>query len=203
MFTLPKLDYDYAALEPHVDAKTMEIHHSKHHQTYVDKLNEALTKAPEWADKSIEDILTSLDKLPAEIRQSVINHGGGHFNHTLFWQMLTPGGSPLAESGELKKKLDDTFGSVEEFKAKFTEKALGVFGSGWAWLVLNQDGTLELSRTSFQNNPIMKSPDCKVLLGIDVWEHAYYLKHQNKRPDYVTAFWSVVNWKYMEGIFAK
>lgn len=203
MFTLPKLDYDYAALEPHVDAKTMEIHHSKHHQTYVDKLNEALTKAPEWADKSIEDILTSLDKLPAEIRQSVINHGGGHFNHTLFWQMLTPGGSPLAESGELKKKLDDTFGSVEEFKAKFTEKALGVFGSGWAWLVLNQDGTLELSRTSFQNNPITKSPDCKVLLGIDVWEHAYYLKHQNKRPDYVTAFWSVVNWKYMEGIFAK
>lgn len=188
------LNYAFDALEPHIDAKTMEIHYTKHHQTYVDKLNEALAKHPEIGEKTVEELVADLEMIPEDIRTAVRNHGGGHLNHMLFWQTLSPqgGGEP---SGKLKEAIDSTFGSFAEFQEKFTAAALGRFGSGWAWLV--NDSGLAIVATANQDNPLTdgKTP----LLGLDVWEHAYYLKYQNKRADYVKAFWNVINWKEVEG----
>ncbi len=196
-FSVPDLPYDYDALEPHIDEATMRVHHDKHHQAYVDKANGAL-EGTEWADRDVEDVLKSLDSLPAEKQGPVRNNGGGHYNHTLFWQMLSPDGGG-APSGELASAIDAAFGSFEDFKAKFKEAGIGQFGSGWAWLVKDGDGVAIVS-TPNQDSPISdgKTP----LLGCDVWEHAYYLKYQNKRPDYIDAFWNVVNWGYVEERFA-
>ncbi len=191
------LPYAFDALEPHIDAKTMEIHYTKHHQTYVDKLNEALAKYPDLAEKTVEELVADLDMIPEDIRTAVRNHGGGHLNHMLFWQALASnaGGEP---SGKLKAGIDATFGSFAAFQEKFTTAALGRFGSGWAWLVSN-GGALEIVSTANQDNPVTdgKTP----LLGLDVWEHAYYLKYQNKRADYVKAFWQVVHWPEVQARF--
>lgn len=188
--TLPALPYSYDALEPHIDARTMEIHHTKHHQTYVTKLNEALDKHPELHEKMIEELVADLDMVPEDIRPAVRNHGGGHLNHSLFWELMTPGGSKL--SGALEEALQKTFGSTEKFQEEFEKAALARFGSGWAWLVV--DGKdLKIVSTANQDNPI--TDGMTPILGLDVWEHAYYLKYQNKRPDYAKAFWEVVNWK--------
>lgn len=189
--TLPNLPYDFGALEPHVDAKTMEIHHDKHHATYVAKLNAALAKYPNLQDKPVEALLREIETVPQEIRTAVRNHGGGHANHTLFWQIMTKngGGEP---TGKLGDALKQGFGEFATFKTKFTDAATNHFGSGWAWLVVNTQGKLEVCSLPNQDSPYMerKTP----LLGLDVWEHAYYLKYQNRRPDYITAWWNVVNW---------
>jgi superoxide dismutase, Fe-Mn family len=196
-FSVPDLPYDYAALEPHIDEATMRVHHDKHHQAYVDKANGAL-EGTEWADGDVEEVLQSLDSLPADKQGPVRNNGGGHYNHTLFWQMLSPegGGAP---SGDLAAAIDSAFGSFDDFKAQFKEAGIARFGSGWAWLVKDGDGVAIVS-TPNQDSPISdgKTP----LLGCDVWEHAYYLKYQNKRPEYIDAFWNVVNWPYVEERFA-
>lgn len=191
-FTLPKLPYEYAALEPAIDAKTMEIHHTKHHQTYIDKLNAAVSGSP-WESMQVEDVLRAFKDVPDDKKTAIRNHGGGHANHSLFWTILSPVKSQ--PSLNLAKHLTEKFGSLNDFQAKFTEKALSVFGSGWAWLTAC-DGTLEITSTPNQDSPLMegKTP----LLGLDLWEHAYYLKYQNKRPDYVAAFWSIVNWTEVE-----
>ena len=188
MFTLPKLKYSYDALEPYIDAQTMEIHHTKHHQTYIDKVNKAI-EGTEWADKPIEEILANVSKLDAAVR----NNAGGHWNHSFFWEILGPNdGNP---EGELLAAIERDFGSFEEFKKQFTENALAVFGSGWVWLIV-QDGKLKIIKTRLQDNPLMDDAPEKgtPILALDVWEHAYYLKYQNKRADYVAAFWNVVNW---------
>ena len=191
-FKLPDLPYDFAALEPHIDARTMEIHHGKHHATYVAKLNAALEKHPALAQKPVEDLLKSLDTLPAEIRTAVRNHGGGHFNHSLFWKLMAPGagGSP---SGALAAAIDKAFNGIAGFQEQFSTAAANLFGSGWAWLVADASRKLSVVTTPNQDNPI--SQGLVPLLGLDVWEHAYYLKYQNRRPDYIAAFWNVVNWK--------
>ena len=191
-FKLPKLDYAYDALEPHFDAMTMEIHHSKHHAGYTNKLNKALEGSN--LSFNIEELLQKLDELPAEIQVAVRNNGGGYYNHQLFWKFLSPngGGEP---SGELAEALNQTFGSFEAFKEAFNTAAKTQFGSGWAWLVLS-DGQLEVVSTPNQDSPVSEGKD--VLLGLDVWEHAYYLKYQNRRPDYINAFWNIVNWKVVE-----
>ena len=196
-FSVPDLPYDYDALEPHIDEATMRVHHDKHHQAYVDKANGAL-EGTEWADREVEDVLQNLDSLPADKQGPVRNNGGGHYNHTLFWQMLSPDGGG-APSGDLAAAIDAAFGSFEDFKAKFKEAGIGQFGSGWAWLVKDGDG-VAIVKTPNQDSPISdgKTP----LLGCDVWEHAYYLKYQNKRPDYIDAFWNVVNWDYVAERFA-
>lgn len=187
---LPKLPYPYNALEPHIDARTMEIHHTKHHQGYVNKLNAALEKAPGLQKTSLEELLRGIATVPEAIRTAVRNNGGGHANHTLFWQVMAPkgGGTP---SGKLADALKDAFGGFDAFKEQFSAAAAGRFGSGWAWLVLHQ-GKLAVESTANQDSPLMdgKSP----LLGLDVWEHAYYLNYQNRRPDYIKAWWNVVNW---------
>lgn len=191
---LPKLPYSYDALEPFIDAKTMEIHHTKHHQAYIDKLNEALAKHPE-IDKPVEELLKYIDSVPEDIRIAVRNHGGGHLNHSLFWEILA---KDVSAGGEVVDAIIREFGSLNEFKKKFGETALGRFGSGWAWLVLNK-GKLEIYSTANQDSPLMdgKMP----LLGLDVWEHAYYLKYKNKRADYISAFWNIVNWKKVDEIY--
>jgi superoxide dismutase, Fe-Mn family len=196
-FSVPDLPYDYDALEPHIDEATMRVHHDKHHQAYVDKANGAL-EGTEWADREVEDVLRNLDSLPADKQGPVRNNGGGHCNHSLFWRMLSPDGGG-APSGDLAAAIDSAFGSFEEFKTKFKEAGIGQFGSGWAWLVKDGSGVAIVS-TPNQDSPISdgKTP----LLGCDVWEHAYYLKYQNKRPDYIDAFWNVVNWSYVEERFA-
>jgi Fe-Mn family superoxide dismutase len=196
-FSVPDLPYDYAALEPHIDEATMRVHHDKHHQAYVDKANGAL-EGTEWADSDVEDVLKSLDSLPADKQGPVRNNAGGHYNHTLFWQMLSPDGGG-APSGDLGAAIDAAFGSFEDFKAKFKEAGIGQFGSGWAWLVKDGDG-VAIAKTPNQDSPI--SDGKEPLLGCDVWEHAYYLKYQNKRPDYIDAFWNVVNWDYVAERFA-
>ena len=191
-FTLPQLPYEYTALEPYIDAKTMEIHYTKHHQAYVDKLNAAVA-GTEWEQMPVEEVLKRIKDVPEEKRTAVRNHGGGHANHSLFWQILSP--VETKPSAELEKMLSDAFDSVQDFKVKFSEKATLHFGSGWSWLVVNQ-GKLELLALPNQDSPLMdgKTP----ILGLDVWEHAYYLQYQNRRPEYVAAFWSLVNWPEVE-----
>ena len=197
-FSLPDLPYANDALEPHIDAKTMEIHHGKHHQAYVDKLNAALDGV-NVGNKSVEDILKDLSVVPADKKQAVINHGGGHANHSLFWTLLSGigGGAP---TGALAADIDAAFGGFDAFKEQFSNAAKTRFGSGWAWLVVNGAGALEVLSTPNQDSPIMdgKTP----ILGLDVWEHAYYLNYQNRRPDYVSAFWNVVNWSKVAELYA-
>lgn len=197
--TLPPLPYAYNALEPHIDAMTMEIHYTKHHQAYIDKLNTALEKHPELQDKTVEELVADLDLVPEDIRTAVRNHGGGHLNHSLFWESLAPAKGQAPE-GALEQALIQAFGSIQDFKLKFSEKASTQFGSGWAWLVKDGD-MLEVLATPNQDNPITqgKTP----ILGLDVWEHAYYLRYQNKRPDYIAAFWNIVNWDEVARRFAE
>jgi Fe-Mn family superoxide dismutase len=191
-FSVPDLPYAYDALEPHIDEATMRVHHDKHHQAYVDKANGAL-EGTEWADRDVEDVLQNLSSLPGDKQGPVRNNAGGHYNHTLFWQMLSPdgGGQP---SGDLAAGIDEAFGSFDAFKDQFKEAGIARFGSGWAWLVKDDSG-LAIVSTPNQDSPI--SDGKTALLGCDVWEHAYYLKYQNKRPDYIDAFWNVVNWSYV------
>lgn len=191
MFTLPKLSYAYDALEPHIDAKTMEIHHMKHHQAYIDKLNKAI-EGTEWADKSIEEILANVSKLERPVR----NNAGGHWNHSFFWGILSPHSTGSGRAtGVFLEKINASFGSLDEFKKKFEESATTLFGSGWVWLIV-QDGALKIIQTPLQDNPLMDDAKEKgtPVLGLDVWEHAYYLKYQNKRVEYISAFWNVINW---------
>jgi len=190
-YTLPDLPYDFAALEPHIDARTMEIHHGKHHATYVAKLNAALEKHPELSQKPVEELLKSLDALPAEIRAAVRNHGGGHFNHSLFWKMLAPGGKGRP-AGALAAAIERGFNGFAGFQEQFSGAAVNLFGSGWAWLVADAARALSIVTTPNQDSPISRG--LVPVLGLDVWEHAYYLKYQNRRPDYIAAFWNVVNW---------
>jgi len=188
-FQLPDLPYDHAALEPHIDARTMEIHHGKHHQAYVDNANKALD-GTEWADRSVEDVLTSLEIIPEEIRTAVRNNAGGHANHSLFWTIMGPDGGGEPE-GALADAIDDAFGGLDQLKEQVNDAGVKRFGSGWTWLV--HDGTgLAVYSTPNQDSPIMQGDT--PLLGIDVWEHAYYLNYQNRRPDYLAAWWNVVNW---------
>jgi Fe-Mn family superoxide dismutase len=198
-FTLPALPYAPDALEPHIDKATMEIHHGKHHNAYVTNLNKALESAPELAGKSLEDLLANnLAIVPDAIKTAVRNNGGGHYNHSLFWTILGPGagGTP---AGTLAAAIDSTFGSFDAFKEKFNAAATTRFGSGWAWLVKTSDGKLEITSTPNQDNPFMEGKH--PIIGLDVWEHAYYLKYQNRRPDYITAWWNVVNWEAAEARF--
>ena len=188
-YEVPPLPYDYAALEPHIDEQTMRLHHDKHHQAYVDKANGAL-EGTEWADKPIEEVIANLDALPADKKGPVRNNGGGHLNHSMFWESMSPdgGGEP---SGDLASAIDDAFGSFDAFKEQFEAAGVGQFGSGWAWLVLD-GGSLKITSTPNQDSPVTSG--ATPLVGNDVWEHAYYLKYQNKRPDYLKAWWNVVNW---------
>jgi superoxide dismutase, Fe-Mn family len=188
--TLPDLPYDYAALEPHIDGRTMEIHHTKHHQTYIDKLNAALEGHDDLAGQSIEDLMRNLAQVPSDIQGPVRNNGGGHANHSFFWTIMSPngGGEP---SGALASAIDQAFGSLKEFKEKFTAEGVNRFGSGWSWLVVD-GGSLAAYSLPNQDSPL--SEGHTPILGLDVWEHAYYLKYQNKRPDYIEAWWNVVNW---------
>ncbi|MCX7866344.1 MAG: superoxide dismutase [Limisphaera sp.] len=201
---LPPLPYPADALEPHIDRQTMEIHHGRHHKAYVDNLNKALEGHPDLQAKSLEALLKDLNAVPENIRTAVRNNGGGHWNHTFFWQIMAPnaGGAP---GGQLAQAIQATFGSFDEFKAKFEAAGLGRFGSGWAWLVVN-GGRLEIVSTANQDNPLMGRAiaGCEgtPILGVDVWEHAYYLKYQNRRGDYLKAFWNVVNWREVERRYA-
>jgi Fe-Mn family superoxide dismutase len=196
-FTLPALPYDFAALEPHIDAKTMEIHHGKHHQTYVNNLNAAIEKAPELASKSLDDLMRNVNTLPEAVRTPIRNNGGGHWNHSMFWQLMAPkaGGEP---GGNLGPAIKSAFGDFAKFREQFSAAGVGRFGSGWAWLI-NKGGKLSISSTPNQDNPLMEGQ--KAIMGLDVWEHAYYLKYQNRRPDYINAWWNVVNWKEVEKRF--
>jgi Fe-Mn family superoxide dismutase len=188
--SLPPLPYPFDALEPHIDKQTMEIHHGKHHQAYVNNLNAALEKHPDLQSKSVEDLIRGINTVPEDIRTAVRNNGGGHANHTLFWQIMGPnaGGAP---SGAIADGINSTFGSFDTFKEQFAKAGVGRFGSGWAW-VIDQGGKLAIESTPNQDSPLMDGK--KVVFGIDVWEHAYYLKYQNRRPDYIGAWWNVVNW---------
>ena len=189
-FTLPPLPYPTNALEPHIDAQTMEIHHGKHHNAYVTNLNAALEKAPELADKSLDDLLRNLNSVPEAVRTAVRNNGGGHINHTMFWQIMGPGkgGTP---TGAVADAIKSSFGGFDAFKEQFAKAATTRFGSGWAWL-LDAGGKLVIESTANQDSPLMEGK--KPILGLDVWEHAYYLKYQNRRPEYINAWWNVVNW---------
>lgn len=193
-FTLPSLPYSYEALEPHIDARTMEIHHTKHHQAYVNNLNAALEKAPELQKKSLDDLMKGINSVPEAVRTAVRNNGGGHWNHSMFWEIMAPkaGGEP---GGKLAAAIKTAFGDFAKFKEQFAAAAAGRFGSGWAWLV-NDGGKLSITSTPNQDNPLMEGKHA--ILGLDVWEHAYYLKYQNRRPDYVTAWWNTVNWSAVE-----
>jgi Fe-Mn family superoxide dismutase len=198
VFKLPPLGYDYDALEPHFDAETMKIHHDKHHAAYVARLNQAVAAAPGLESKSIEDILTALDASPEAVRNDLRNHGGGHYNHALFWESLKKdGGKP---SGELAKAINAAFGSFEKWQEKFSDAAMKVFGSGWAWLAI-RSGKLVVESSANQDSPLMTGG--QPLLGLDVWEHAYYLKYQNRRAEFVKAFQSVVHWDFVSARFAE
>lgn len=190
-FTLPPLPYGFDALEPHIDKATMELHHDKHHATYVTNVNKALESAPELQNKTIEELLTGFASVPENIKTAVRNNGGGHANHSLFWNLLSPkgGGAP---TGEAANVITSQFGGFDAFKEKFNAAATGRFGSGWAWLVKDGSGKFEITSTANQDSPLMEGK--KPVLGLDVWEHAYYLKYQNRRPEYIAAFWNVVNW---------
>ncbi|BCW94125.1 MAG: superoxide dismutase [Acidobacteriota bacterium] len=196
---LPPLPYAYDALEPYIDTQTMQIHHTKHHQAYVDNLNKAVTGSPveSW---SLEELIAKLSQVPEAIRTAVRNHGGGHLNHSLFWQMMAPnaGGTP---QGELAQAIANAFGSFESFKEKFTAAAMGRFGSGWAWLVVKPSGALDVYSTANQDSPLTDGD--RPILGVDVWEHAYYLKYQNRRNEYVQAWWNVVNWNFVSELLRK
>lgn len=196
MHTLPKLPYEYDALEPFIDAQTMTIHHTKHHQTYIDKLNAALQPHHDLASKPVEELLKEMASLPADIRTAVRNHGGGHLNHSFFWPIMTP--HKQHAEGEVAHAINSKFGSLDAFKTAFAAAAVGHFGSGWAWLVANQ-GQLEIITTPNQDNPV--SQHRVPLLGIDVWEHAYYILYNNRRADYINAWWNVVNWEQVERHF--
>jgi Fe-Mn family superoxide dismutase len=202
-YELPKLLYGYDALEPYIDAKTMELHYTKHHQTYVNKLNEALEKHPKLADKPLDELLGNLGAVPEDIRTAVRNHGGGHANHSFFWTIMGPHTADVNKepSGDLAGEIKTAFGDFAQFKEAFTKAAGGVFGSGWAWLVVDEDGKLVITTTANQDSPLMNQQ--KPVLGLDVWEHAYYLKYQNKRPDYVDAWWNVVNWPAVDAKFGE
>ncbi|MBU5590445.1 superoxide dismutase [Clostridium sp. MSJ-4] len=196
--SLPELKYDYNALEPHIDEMTMRIHHTKHHAAYVNNLNAALEKYPELENKDLEELLKNIDSIPEDIKIAVRNNGGGHYNHSMFWNIIGPnkGGKP---EGSLEEAINKKFGSFDKFKEEFNKAAATRFGSGWAFLVINQEAELEVVSTANQDNPISegKTP----ILALDVWEHAYYLKYQNKRPDYIEAWWNVVDWKEVEKIY--
>lgn len=195
VYELPKLPYAYDALEPYIDAKTMEIHYTKHHQAYITKLNDALAKHPEWQKVPLQELLQRLSEVPEDIRMAVRNQGGGHANHSFFWPCMTPK-AKNAPGAALAKAIDTSFGSLDEFKKKFNEAAVSVFGSGWAWLVMGPDKKLKVIATSNQDSPLMQG--LTPLLGLDVWEHAYYLKYQNRRPEYIDGWWHVVNWDFVE-----
>ncbi|MBE6170083.1 MAG: superoxide dismutase [Enterococcus casseliflavus] len=198
-YTLPDLPYAYDALEPYIDEETMHLHHDKHHNTYVTNLNAAIEKHPELGEKTVEELLADFSSVPEDIQTAVRNNGGGHANHTFFWGILGPnaGGEP---TGAIKEAIEETFGSFEDFKEEFKTAATGRFGSGWAWLVV-KDGKLAITSTANQDSPLMDGQT--PVLGLDVWEHAYYLKYKNVRPDYINAFWSVVNWDKVNEYFAK
>lgn len=202
-YTLPNLSYGYDALEPHIDERTMEIHHTKHHQAYIDKVNAAL-EGTEFAEKPVEEVIANISALPEDKRGAVRNNGGGHANHSLFWSVIGPnaGGEP---TGELRTAIDGTFGSFDAFKEQFANAAATRFGSGWAWLYI-ADGALKIGSTANQDSPLMGKDVAGIegtpILGLDVWEHAYYLHYQNKRPDYIAAFWNVVNWEEVSRRFA-
>lgn len=198
-FKLPDLLYSFDALEPVIDAKTMEVHHDKHHATYVNNLNKAVENYPEWASKSIEDLMIHLKEVPEEIRTAVRNNGGGHYNHSLFWKMMAPVGTTELK-GALLDKINESFGSFDEFKKQFAAAATGRFGSGWAWLVVDGD---KLAVVSSANQDCPLSEGKKPILCLDVWEHAYYLKYQNRRADYVDNFFQVVNWDYVAELLAE
>ncbi|MBD8842106.1 superoxide dismutase [Paenibacillus sp. CFBP 13594] len=190
-FQLPALPYANDALEPHIDAKTMEIHHDRHHNTYVTNLNAALESAPELQEKSLEDLIANLDSVPEGIRTAVRNNGGGHANHSLFWEIIGPNGGG-APTGDIAAAIDSELGGFDKFKEDFAKAATTRFGSGWAWLVVGKDGKLSITSTPNQDSPLFEG--LTPVLGLDVWEHAYYLNYQNKRPDYIAAFWNVINW---------
>ncbi len=197
-YSLPTLAYAYNALEPHIDARTMEIHHTKHHQAYINNVNNALKAKADLETKSVADLISNLNAIPEDIRNVVRNNGGGHANHTFFWTIIGPnaGGAP---TGKIAEAIKSEFGSFDVLKEKFAAAATTRFGSGWAWVSVTKEGKLEISSTANQDSPLMegKTP----ILGIDVWEHAYYLNYQNRRPDYIAAFWNVVNWQEVEKIF--
>ncbi len=198
-YTLPALPYAFDALEPHIDAQTMQIHHDRHHAAYVTNLNNAVVKFPDLARKPVEDLVRDLNAIPEEIRTAVRNNGGGHANHTLFWQIMSKGG-PRTPAGELAAAIDKRFGSFNGFQEQLTRAALGVFGSGWAWLTLDQARQLAVVSTPNQDSPLTAGQT--PLMGIDVWEHAYYLKYQNRRADYVAAFYNVINWDAVSARYA-
>ena len=198
-FQLPELGYAHNALEPHIDARTMEIHHGKHHAGYTANLNKALEAHPDLQGRSIEDLLKGIESVPADIRTAVRNNGGGYHNHALFWDILTPGGAS-APSGDLGAAMDAAFGSFDAFKTKFQATAAGQFGSGWGWLCVDGAGKLACFATPNQDSPLMQG--ATPILGVDVWEHAYYLLYQNRRPDYLAAIWNVVNWDRVAARFA-
>lgn len=197
-YTLPDLPYAYDALEPYIDVETMHLHHDKHHNTYVTNLNAAIEKYPELGEKTVEELISDMSAIPEDIRTAVRNNGGGHANHSFFWEILAPnaGGAP---TGAIKEAIDTTFGSFDKLKEEFKTAATGRFGSGWAWLVLN-DGKLEITSTPNQDSPLMDGQT--PVLGLDVWEHAYYLKYKNVRPDYIEAFWNLVNWDQVNKHFS-
>lgn len=199
-FQLPELKYSYNSLEPHIDAKTMEIHHTKHHAAYITNLNKALEKYPDLANKSVEDLIKDLKGIPEDIRIAIKNNGGGHLNHSMFWEIMSPkgGGNPV---GNLAEEIAKTFTNFETFKKEFAKAAMGRFGSGWAWLILDTNKKLSIVSTANQDNPLTDGN--MPIIGLDVWEHAYYLNYQNKRADYVTAWWNVVDWISIENSYKK
>lgn len=199
-FELPALPYGFDALEPHIDTATMQIHHGKHHQTYVNNLNAAIEKAPELAGKSLDELLRGLGSVPEAVRTAVRNNGGGHWNHSMFWKWMAPkaGGEP---GGEVGRAMKDSFGGFDKFKEQWSAAGAGRFGSGWVWLN-NDGGQLSITSTPNQDNPLMDGKSAPIL-GLDVWEHAYYLRYQNKRPDYISAWWNVINWEAVESAFSR
>jgi Fe-Mn family superoxide dismutase len=199
-FQLPDLPYGFDALEPHIDTATMQIHHGKHHQAYVNNLNAAIEKAPELASKSLDDLLRGINDVPEAVRTAVRNNGGGHWNHSMFWKWMAPnaGGEP---GGNIGKAIKDSFGGFDKFKEQWSAAGAGRFGSGWVWL-MNDGGKLSITSTPNQDNPLMEGKPAPIL-GLDVWEHAYYLRYQNRRPDYITAWWNVINWDEVEAGLSK
>src|SRR6185312_8657063 len=199
-FEVPPLPYDYNALEPYIDTQTMQLHHDKHHAAYVNNLNAALQNAPQLASLAIDDLIRRISDVPESIRTAVRNNGGGHLNHTMFWQIMTPNGGG-APSGELGNAINSTFGSFDQFKAAFNDAGVKRFGSGWAWLILDASGKLQVISTANQDSPLIDGN--YPIMGNDVWEHAYYLKYQNRRPDYLNAWWNVVNWNEINKRFTQ